>query len=108
MPTLVLVDTSLSLARKAVGSGAEWSYADLLKHGLHQWLSIMETHQPLEEIGLLSFHSTATRLSSLTTNHEELRQSLWVFSLLTPALDTDTLPAAPRFAQGTEPTCAMP
>ena len=79
MPTIILVDTSLSMSRPI--SDESFSRLTLAKEGLESLFSYFEQVFPLEYIGLMSFSSTCVLINPFTREHSELRESLKLISI---------------------------
>jgi hypothetical protein len=74
MPTVLLVDVSISLARPVVG--AERTRKELVQRGLLHFLQHLEEHHPLELTSLITFSSEAKVIVPFTKDYTKLRTSL--------------------------------
>lgn len=75
MPTIILLDTSLSMSRPASNENSV-SRLSLAKEGLETLLAYLEKVFPLEYVGLMSFSSVGVLVTPFTRDHSELRDSL--------------------------------
>lgn len=77
MPTLLLVDKSLSMKRpiKTTDGGTQ-TRLNIAKTGLVSFLSYLENVFPLEQVALMTFSSTCTMIVPFTRDHLELKEGL--------------------------------
>ena len=92
MPTLLLLDRSLSMKRPA-STEVPVSRLSLAKKGLETLLSYLEAVFPSEHVGLVSFSSTPQLISPFTRDLSEIREALESVSVE----DRTDFPAAIQF-----------
>lgn len=71
MPTLILLDTSLSMSR--LTEDGETTLKDLAVVGVNTFLDHLSQHNPLEFVALATFSSTFNLLTSFTRDHHDIR-----------------------------------
>ena len=72
MPTVILLDTSLSMSRKISGE----SHLDIAQRGINQFSQLLEKKQPLEKLALLTFDTDIKILHDFTKDHNSFRSSM--------------------------------
>lgn len=88
MPTAILVDSSLSLARplgvNSSNNGKEnesTNRKELLQRGVLHFLQVLEEHHPLEYTSLISFSSSSKIMCPFTRDYATLKSSLYDLKL---------------------------
>lgn len=76
MPTLVLLDKSLSMKRPVSNEEPSITRLSLAKDGIDTLFTYLETVFPSEYVGLMSFSSTCELVSPFTKDYNELREAL--------------------------------
>ena len=76
MPTIVLLDNSLSMRRRSSIEDSSKQLLSVAVQGLDTFFSYMKRCFPLEHCALLTFSSTCETLSPFTRDYDELRQLL--------------------------------
>lgn len=79
MPTVVLLDVSLSLLRYI--PSLDISYEDLIQRGISHFLQLLQQNQPFEQTCLITFHSIAEITQPLTNDYNKLRTALFILSI---------------------------
>eukprot|EP01135_Chromosphaera_perkinsii_P003735 Nk52_evm53s252 gene=Nk52_evmTU53s252 len=81
MPTVVLLDTSLSLCRPICNSDAGFRRQDVLQLGTLHFLKLLETKCPFELCALFTFSSSCHIVSPFTRDYAKLKSFLYDVSL---------------------------
>ena len=76
MPTIVLLDRSLSMLRPASQEDPDQSRLDLARSGLSWFFNYLSEHFPLEYTSLLSFSSLCDVVVPFTRDFEDLKSKL--------------------------------
>ena len=74
MPTVVLLDVSLSLLRFIPSLNV--THEGLIQRGVSHFLQLLQQHQPFEQTCLITFHSITQVTQPLTNDYNKLRTSL--------------------------------
>eukprot|EP00026_Physarum_polycephalum_P004956 Phypoly_transcript_04982.p1 GENE.Phypoly_transcript_04982~~Phypoly_transcript_04982.p1 ORF type:complete len:459 (+),score=83.58 Phypoly_transcript_04982:428-1804(+) len=80
MPTVLLVDVSLSLAHALQGEFLE-TYKELMQEGLLHLIQELEVNHPLELVSLVTFSSTGKVLVPFSRNFSALKTALYNIQL---------------------------
>ena len=76
MPTVLLLDKSLSMKRPVSTGNVTETRLSMAKSGLSVFLTYMENTFPLEQISFMTFSSTCNIIVPFTRDHLELKESL--------------------------------
>ena len=82
MPTVVLLDKSLSMKRPLSTTGDSKTRLELAIDGLEKLFTYFEQVFPLEYVALLAFSSTCELMVPFTRDHSELREALSSVSVI--------------------------
>jgi len=80
MPTVLLVDVSISLGR-AVNKNHPTTRLELVQRGVLQFLQEMEEHRPYENTMLLTFSSKSQVICPFTRDYTSLKNALYSLTL---------------------------
>lgn len=76
MPTVLLLDRSLSMKRPVLLDNKSETRLTLAKSGLTAFLSYLEHTFPLEQVSLMTFSSTCDVIVPFSRDHQELKECL--------------------------------
>ena len=76
MPTIVLLDTSLSMRRPTGKTNQEYSRHDLACRGIEWFFNYLEKYFPYEYTSFHTFSSTCETLQTFTRDYKQLKEKL--------------------------------